>query len=331
MATVAEPAEAHDRRTSPVTERAVAFVAEHKPAAERLGRDVAEQIGDPAAFAAALEHGLRDLADPEYLEGQRRVAPGIGAVIGVRWPLIEAVKRGFREATRHERTSTWLFAADRLLRQDILEPRWFAFGMLERTIADEPERSWQLVRRAAREAEDWITVDALAHVVGKGILNEPYRWAELEQLVYSPSRWERRLVGSTVATTPFVDHRRGREPIVADQGLGLIEQLIGDDEPDVQKALAWALRSLVLVDKAAVTRFCEQEARTAAATQDGHRAWVIRDALPKLDPEPAAAIRGQLDGIRRKAGAPATSTAAAAAERFGQGMLGRPQPEPPLY
>ena len=327
-ASVTSPAE---RPTSPVTERAVAFVAEHKPQAEELGRNLADVLSDPEAFAAALRAGLLALADPDYLEGQRRVAPGIGDVIGVRWPLIEAVKRGFRESTKRERTSTWLFSADRLLREETLEPRWFAFGMLERTIVDEPERTWQLVRRAARDAEDWITVDALAHVVGKGILNEPYRWAELDQLVYSPNRWERRLVGSTIATTPFVDHRRGREPIVAEHGLDLIGQLIGDDEPDVQKALAWALRSLVLVDKAAVTRFCDEQATKAAATNDGHRAWVVRDALPKLDEEPAHRIRQRLDGIRRRPGTAATSAAAAAAERFGQGMLGRPQPEPPLY
>jgi 3-methyladenine DNA glycosylase AlkD len=319
-----------EKPTSPVTARAVAFVAEHKPAAEELGRALAELTGDPDAFAAALRTGLEGLADPEYLEGQRRVAPGIGAVVGVRWPLIEAVKRGFREVTKRDRTSTWLFVADRLLREETLEPRWFAFGLLERTIADEAERTWQLVRRAAREASDWITVDALAHVVGNGILNEPYRWAELEQLVYSPSRWERRLIGSTVATTPFIDHRRGREPLVAEHGLGLIAQLIGDDEPDVQKALSWALRSLVLVDPDAVAAFCVREAETARATTDGHRAWVIRDALPKLDETTAARIRKQLDGIRRRPGAPATSTAAEAAERFGGGMLGRPMMEPPL-
>jgi 3-methyladenine DNA glycosylase AlkD len=321
---------ARERLPSPTTERAVAFVAEHKPAAEALGRRLADLTGDPDAFADELNRGLADLADPEYLEGQRRIAPGIGAVVGVRWPLIEAVKRGFREATKHDPTSTWLFVADRLLRQESAEPRWFAFGLLERTIGEEPERTWQLVRRAAREASEWITVDSLAHVVGKGILAEPYRWAELEQLVYSPSRWERRLVGSTIATTPFVDRRRGREAIVAEHGLGLVGQLIGDDEPDVQKALAWALRSLVLVDPAAVTRFCDEQAAYAAAANDGHRAWVIRDALPKLDPVRASAIRARLDGIRRRPGAPATSSAAEAAARFGQGMLGRPQPEPPL-
>jgi 3-methyladenine DNA glycosylase AlkD len=315
---------------SPITERATAFVAERRPLAEALGRELADLTGNPEAFAEGLRDGLGRLADPEYIDGQRRVAPGLGASFGVRWPLIEAIKRGFRESTRGDRTGAWLFIADRLLREPELEPRWFAFGLLERLVADDPERTWQLMRRAAREASDWIAVDSLAHPVGKGILAEPYRWAELEQLVYSPSRWERRLIGSTVATAPFIDHRRGRDEDVARHGLELLGQLIGDDEPDVQKALSWALRSLTIVDRDAVTAFCELESERAARDSDGHRAWVIRDALAKLDPGAEARIRARLDGIRRKSGAPSTSMAAEAATRFGGDALGGPLPEPPL-
>lgn len=316
--------------SSPTTERSIAFVASRRDRAEALGQDLAEHLDDPAAFATALRAAFVELADPDYADGQRRVAPGIGPVLGVRGPLLGAVQRGFRKATRRERTSTWLFVADRLLRMPEMELRWFAFGLLERTIGDEPERTWQLVRQAAREAGDWITIDSLARVAGLGILNEPYRWAELEQLVYSPSRWERRLVGSTVASIPFIDRRAGREPIVARNGLDLVGQLVGDAEPDVQKALSWALRSLIRVDAAAVTTFSRGEAERAAATGDGHRAWVVRDTLPKLDPAAAEPIRSRIASIRRRPGAPSTSSAAEAAERFGGGMLGRPQPEPPL-
>jgi 3-methyladenine DNA glycosylase AlkD len=315
---------------SPVTERATALVTDRRPDAEALGRDLADAIGDPEVFAQTLHDGLGRLADPEYLAGQRRVAPGIGDLHGVRWPLIEAAKRGFREATRRDRTSDWLWAADRLLREPKLEAHWFSFGLLERLVLDEPERTWQLIRRAAREAGDWITVDSLAHPAGMGILNEPYRWAELEQLVYSPSRWERRLVGSTVATIPFIDRQRGRAPEVANHGLGLIRDLIGDAEPDVQKALAWALRSMAGVDLATTTAYLEAEAAIATETNDGHRAWVVRDVLAKLDLDDAARIRATLDGIRRRANAPATSRAATTAARFGAGLLGRPMEEPPL-
>ena len=318
------------RPTSAVTTRAEAFVADRRRLGEELGRRLADEIPDPDAFADVLREGLDRLSDPEYLAGQQRIAPGIGALHGVRWPLIEAIRRGFRAATRHERTSNWLFVVDRLLREPTLEERWFAFGLLERLVVDETERAWQLLRRAAREAGDWITVDSLAHPVGKGVLNEAYRWAELEQLVYSPSRWERRLVGSTIATIPSIDRRRGRQPDVARHGLELIGELIGDAEADVQRALAWALRSLAAVDLAATTRFLEGEAATAARTADGHRAWVIRDALPKLATEDAADIRTVLEGIRKHAGAAATSRAAEAAARFGGNRLGMPLPEPPL-
>jgi 3-methyladenine DNA glycosylase AlkD len=315
---------------SPITARSAALVADRRPEAETLGRKLADELQDPGAFAAALHEGLVRLADPEYLEGQRRIAPGIGRLHGVRWPLIEAVKRGFREGSSREGTSGWLEVTDRLLREPELEARWFAFGMLERLVDDDTERAWQLIRRASRDAGDWITVDSLAHPVGKGVLHEAYRWAELEQLVFSPSRWERRLVGSTIATMPFVDRRHGRSPEVATHGLGLIGELIGDAEPDVQKALAWALRSMAAVDRAATTEFLDLESETAAATGDGHRAWVIRDALAKLDPQDAERIRVRLEGIRRRSDAPPTSRASEIAARFDPGLLGRPMPEPPL-
>ena len=91
---------------SEVTARAVAFVADHRPGAEAFGADLAELIQDPDAFANALTAGLQRLADPEYLEGQRRIAPGIGAVYGVRWPLMAAVSRGFRNATKRDRPAS---------------------------------------------------------------------------------------------------------------------------------------------------------------------------------------------------------------------------------
>jgi len=315
---------------SETTERAVAFVAAHRQPAEVLGSSLAEHINDPDAFAHALTAGLRTLADPEYLAGQQRVAPGIGPVHGVRWPLLAAVARGFRDATRGDRPTTLLYVADRLFHESELEARWFAFGLLERTLPVDTERTWQLLRRAAREAGDWITVDSLAHPYGKGIAAEPYRWAELELLVYSPSRWERRLVGSTIATMTHVDRRRGRDASVAGHALPLLASLMGDAEPDVQKALSWAYRSLLSVDRDATVAELRDQTGRAARDDDGHRAWVVRDTLAKLDPAIADELRARLAGIRKRPGAPATSEASETAARFG----GLPDPthfpEPPL-
>lgn len=316
--------------TAAVTERSQAFVAAHRAEAEALGRGLALDLLDPEVFAIRLRTGLERLGDAEYRDGQKTIAPGLGPTFGVRVPLLAAVGRAFRTATRREPADPLLYVADRLFREESLEIRWLAFGMLERLVVGDPERSWQLLRQGAREASDWITVDTLAHPVGKGILAEPYRWAELEQLAYSPSRWERRLVGSTVATIPFIDHRAGRAHVVLEHGLGLVGDLIGDAEPDVMKALSWALRSLVLIDAEAVEGFAREQAGLARTASDGHRAWVIRDSLPKLDPSIAAELRECLAGIRRRPGAPSTSSAVQAARRFGRLPDPRSYERPPL-
>jgi 3-methyladenine DNA glycosylase AlkD len=315
---------------SATTARAVAFVSERRERAEILGRSLAEYANDPDGFARELGEAWTELADPDYQEGQHRVAPGLGAVHGVRWPLLSAVERGFRAATRHDPPTPLLFIADRLFREPELENRWFAFGLLDRTLTTETERTWQLLRRAAREADDWITVDSLAHPYGRGVAQEPYRWAELEQLVYSPSRWERRLVGSTIATMTHGRRRTGRDPELPARALALLAQLMGDAEPDVQKALSWAYRSLAQVDRVATEKALWHEATRAAATGDGHRAWVIRDSVSKLDPTVADDLRAQLAGIRKRPGAAPTSEAAETSARFGDLPEPTLHPEPPL-
>lgn len=323
----AEPAA---EAASEATVRAVALVAERRVPAENLGRSLAELVNDPDALVLVIQRGFAELADPEYLAGQRRVAPGIGAVHGVRWPLIAAVASGFRRATKGERATPLLFVADRLFGEPELECRWFAFGLLERTLDRETERTWQLLRRAAREAGDWITVDSLAHPYGAGIAREAYRWAELEQLIYSPSRWERRLVGSTIATMTHGRRRSGRDPELPGRALVLLAQLMGDAEPDVQKALSWAFRSLAQLDPGATAAALDDEAGRTIVTADGHRAWVIRDSLSKFDPAVADRLRDRLVGIRKRPGAPATSVAAETSSRFGALPDPALHPEPPL-
>ncbi len=303
---------------SAATDAAMAFVEAHRPAAVALGGRLGELLDDPESFVAALDAGLAALADPVYAEAMPRVAPGLRGVAGVRQPLISAVEAGVARAGRGTGPARLLAAADRASRSEVAEARWIATRLMDRIVAVDPERTWQLMRRAARTASEWISVDTLASPYARGVLLEPYRWAEVEQVVFSPSRWERRLAGSTIARMPFVDRTRGRRPEVAVRGLDVVGSLIGDASPDVQKALSWALRSLVLVDARAVATFCREEAERAAASDDGARAWVVRDALAKLEPGAASAIRERIAGIRRRPGATSTSTAAEMAARFGE-------------
>lgn len=298
--------------------------------ARSLGAELAELVATPPEFVAALRAGLPGLGDGDYEVFQHRIAPGLGSSAGVRSGVQSTLRRSLEAGLTGVRPATILYLADALTREDVAEIRWLAIALLDRIVPDDPERAWQLMRRLARHACEWITVDLLANAYGLGILREPFRWAELEQLTYSPSRWERRLVGSTVATIPFVDRTAGRTPEVAARGLALVGELIGDAEPDVQKALSWALRNLTLVDATGVERFCREQAALAARTDDGHRAWVVRDTVAKLPSNAATELKQTLAGVRRRPNAPSTSRAAEAAAGFG--TLPDPQTvaEPPL-
>jgi hypothetical protein len=124
--------------------------------------------------------------------------------------------------------------------------------------------------------------------------------------------------------------RTGRDPELPARALTLLDQLMGDAEPDVQKALSWAYRSLAHLDAEATTTALRAQTGQAAATEDGHRAWVIRDSLSKLDPAVAAELRERLAGIRKRPGAGPTSRAAETSARFGELPDPAAHPEPPL-
>jgi 3-methyladenine DNA glycosylase AlkD len=196
-----------------------------------------------------------------------------------------------------------------------------ALPCLRRALRDEPERTWQLLRRLARGANDWISVDSLADVYAQGVLAERFRWAELEQLVYSEQPMERRLVGSTLARIAHAVPPDRRASLAGLPALTLIQSLMGDADDQVQKSLSWACREWAKVDPAGVTELLVEEARIAAATRDGCRAWVVRDALAALPPSTAARLREQLAGVRRRAGATSTSRAASVAAGFNLGAL----------
>jgi 3-methyladenine DNA glycosylase AlkD len=330
IAATAASAAAADRAPSETTAAARAFVTDHRPAARALGRALADHLDDPRAFADATRTGLAAIADPACRAGQRLVAPGIGPTLGIRTPLLDALAAGLRREVRGIGPARLLVVAEALAGDEVRELRWLATHVLGWIVAADPERAWQVIRRIGRDADDWITVDTLAGVTAAGILHEPYRWAELEQLVYSRSRWERRLVGSTIATIPHGDHPSGHSASLIARGLDLVGQLIGDAEPEVQKALSWALRELAKVDPAPVAAFCRAQARDAAAAADGYRAWVLRDTLTKLPAADGDAIRATLAGVRRTPGAPSTSIAAAAAAAFLAASPGRPVAGMPL-
>ncbi len=287
--------------------------------AAALGRRLADLVDDPEVFLAELTAGLGPLADAEYRSLAASISPGTPAPYAVRGATREALLRPVRGTLRRGSSASALWLAERLAAAGDRDLRLYALPCLARTLPDDPERSWQLLRRMATRAGDWIEVDSLAETWSVGILAASFRWSELEQLVYSPRPFERRLVGATAATLPHRVPAARREELTGElsrRSLDLVVLLMGDAAEPVQKALSWALRNWSRFDLAAVSALLDAETAIAVRDGDGARAWVIRDSLSHQPPELAAALRTRLAGLRRDRRAPSTSVAAARSAPF---------------
>jgi hypothetical protein len=312
---------------SEASAKAAAFVSAHRAQASALGERLAELTEDPDTFLATLTDGLTALADRDYLAMATRACPETPARYVVRGPLAEAIARPIRRSLREGSSVSALRLAHRLAAADHRDLRLHALEPLRRSLPEDPEMSWQIMRRLGRSAEDWIATDSLADLWARGVLAEHFRWAELEQLLYSEHTYERRLVPATLATLPHrlaTARRVELRPAAVERALGLLQQLMGDAEAMVQKALSWAIREWTPIDPEATAAFLRDETAVAAEHRDGARAWVIRNALSKQPPELAADLRAQLEGIRRDRRAPSTSIASTRAAAFASLLANSP-------
>ena len=232
--------------------------------------------------------------------------------IGVRWPLIHAVERALRGPFRE--SSAGLAAAGspsawpRNRSARCACSRFPACGAPCASTRSAPGSccdGW----RAAPPTGSASTPSR--QVYAQGVLAERFRWAELEQLVYlrpahgaaagglhprahparGPARAARdaghrrraRARRSSSWATPTTRSRR-RSPGPSANGAGWTGPRWGSGS--------------------------SEQSVLAAATGDGHRAWVIRDALPAQPHATVAApIRTRLAGIAQRPGAPSTSRA----------------------
>ena len=175
-----------------MTARAPRFVEERLPEARGLGAALAELTEDPDAFTRVAHRGAPS-ASPTRLRRESRSAsrPGSGATIGVRWPLVHAIERA-AAGGRSRESSSQLHACgspQRLARSEYREVRLFSLPASLRTLPDDPGARLAADAppgpRGARLDQRRL---ARRRSTPPGILAEPFRWAEIEQLVYSQHR-----------------------------------------------------------------------------------------------------------------------------------------------
>jgi len=192
---------------------------------------------------------LLGLADPERSKHAQRFFKtakgeyGYGDIfLGVRVPIIRQAAKKFK--------ATPTSVVKRLLKSKYHEVRFLALILLvyrfPRSSAVEQDKIYHLYLSNTMYVNNWDLVDISAHYIVGAYLESKDR-SVLYDLLRSDSLWERRI--AIIATFYFIRKNQ------YDDTLRISEQLLGDREDLIHKAVGWMLREVGNRDLAVETSF----------------------------------------------------------------------------
>ncbi|MEZ4768184.1 MAG: DNA alkylation repair protein [Caldilineales bacterium] len=215
---------------------------------------------------------FRELADPDYQAGQMMVMKTQLHLYGVRVPELRRLSGDWQRAHKGIAPDELLAMVEALWTGASYEERAMAIELLGRNKRVIPGLSWDHFDRWRHQVDNWGLDDALATTVfGPWLAADlPGRLAHLRALVVDPVVWSRRL--GLVATVPLNRDRSTGQP---DLTLALVDQLKGERQPMITKAISWALRTMI-------TFYPDQVAAYLDANADTLPSHAIREVRNKL-------------------------------------------------
>jgi 3-methyladenine DNA glycosylase AlkD len=187
---------------------------------------------------AAILRSIRAAGDERIRKDLMRVVPG-ATTVGVSVPRLRELVKEFKSAHPEMTVDSAADLMDELCGKRVREEILFGSFLLARFGKKVSSVSWERLRPWADSLDNWETCDQLAsNVSGEVVAANPELVAELGLLAASANPWKRRFA---LATTVAMNHK-GRS--FSAETLRICRMLLSDSDPNVKKALGWALREL---------------------------------------------------------------------------------------
>jgi 3-methyladenine DNA glycosylase AlkD len=162
----------------------------------------------------------------------------------------------------------------------LAEALWATGNYEARTVAAliaEPDRvTPALMDRWCRDFDNWALCDTVCF---KLFDQTPRAWAKIEEWAGRKEEFQKRAAFALLACVALHDQRATNDAF--QRSLAWIDTAAGDDRNFVKKAVSWALRAIG-TRRAALKGAAIKLARQLAASDDGSRRWVGKDALRAL-------------------------------------------------
>jgi 3-methyladenine DNA glycosylase AlkD len=212
-------------------------------------------MGAPVEVPAWVEVALRKEAIPERGEYASRYFPTEMQILGVPAPELRKVVGRLHLELKGESPGRVVEMAFSLKAMGIHECRQVAYELLDRRRDARSLLGIRKVRALGKGNDNWASVDGFSVFVSGPVWREG-RIPDGEVLAWAASRdrWWRRT--ALVSTVPLNMRSRGGTGD-ATRTLRVCQALVSDRDPMVAKALSWALRALVGVNRKAVERYLE--------------------------------------------------------------------------
>jgi 3-methyladenine DNA glycosylase AlkD len=185
-------------------------------------------------------------------------------VLGIKNPDIKLVLREFWIQVRPWPNEEKISALLALIRSNIFECQQLAFAYLDKHKSLVLSMSEDEIDKCYFSMDNWVSTDYFAAcVLGVAWRENNISTKKIKQFYISGNHWDRRIaIAATIALNQKARGGKGD----ADRTLEICTLAVDEKHPMVIKALSWALRQLVSVDKNKLEGFIE----------------AYRDRLPKL-------------------------------------------------
>ncbi len=214
----------------------------------------------PASLAAELRgirRELRSVARPSMAAEMRRYLGSPLPTLAVAVPEVHRIVRGFRRRTGPRIAPALLPLLRALWAAGTYDERLVAIELLDRYEEAQDRTTWELADRWVPEASGWALSDSLAAGPVAGMLSRGVgRFPEMLRWAGSSDPWRRR-------ASVYALH----DLVLAgdlDRPFRLLERLVADPEPWVQRAVGTWLRECGKQDPVRTERFLRRHATRLA-------------------------------------------------------------------
>ena len=212
---------------------------------------------EPENLSAAIRRELREHADAQILDTNRRFFKEEIKAYGMRSATVARIAKKFLPELRHKDKVAVFRLAEQLFSSGYMEEFMLACEFVysrhkEFAAADFP----RLEQWLSRYVSNWAECDVLCnHSVGACVEQFPELTAELRRWTASSNRWMRR----AAAVTLIIPAKHGD---FLDEALEIADLLLEDHEDLVQKGYGWLLKEASRRHQAVIFRYVmERKAR----------------------------------------------------------------------